>query len=88
MKTNFASAAIAAAYLAINAQGKSFLHRFLNDTCEAEATAPMKMFDAQSQYGIESDVTNQQLYIKGRNERALCTDGDQIEIGLDNRAWV
>ena len=46
MKTNFASAAIAAAYLAINAQGKSFLHRFLNDTCEAEATAPMKMFDA------------------------------------------
>jgi len=38
--------------------------------------------------GIVSNVTNQKLYIKGRDERALCTDGDQVEIGLDNRAWV
>jgi len=22
------------------------------------------------------------------DERALCTDGDKIQIGLDNRAWV
>ena len=45
MKTNFATTAIVAAYLAINAQGKNFL-RFLDDTCETEANATMKVFDA------------------------------------------
>jgi len=45
MKTNFATAAIAAAYFAINAQGQNFL-RFLDDTCDVEAYARMKVFDA------------------------------------------
>jgi len=38
MKANFATAAIAATYLALSAQGQNFF-RFLDDTCEVEAKA-------------------------------------------------
>jgi len=28
------------------------------------------------------------LKIQGQDQRALCYDGDQIEIGFDNQAWI
>ena len=31
---------------------------------------------------------NEKFYLKGLDGKALCTSGDEIEIGLDNRAWV
>ena len=86
MKSNFATAAIAATYLAISAQGQN-LFRFLDDTCEPEATATFKSFDAQLIDG-NGDQNDVMFHIKGINQRALCTDGDQIEMGLNNRAWV
>jgi len=88
MKANFATAAIAATYLAISAQGQNFL-RYLqqNETCEPEAEASFKCFDAEIISGTTSET--QKLFVKGLDEKALCTDHDKtIQIGLDNRAWV
>jgi len=31
---------------------------------------------------------NEKFYLKGLDGKALCTSGNEIEIGLDNRAWV
>jgi hypothetical protein len=31
---------------------------------------------------------NKSYYLKGRDGQVLCTDGNQIEMGLDNRAFV
>lgn len=87
MKTNFATAAIAATYLAISAQGQNMFRFLQDDTCEPEAQATGKYFDAS--YIDEEGVSgNSKLCLKGLNDRALCTDGEQIEMGLDNRAWV
>jgi len=33
-------------------------------------------------------MKSEKFHLKGLDERALCTDGNQIEIGLNNRAWV
>ena len=46
MKTNFAVAALAAAYLAFSVQGKGLIHRFLNNTCNPSADAKMQTFAA------------------------------------------
>ena len=37
---------------------------------------------------MDGTSKSEKFYLKGLDERALCTDGNQIEIGLDNRAWV
>ena len=31
---------------------------------------------------------NEEFFLLGLDGKALCTDGDKIQIGLDNRAWV
>ena len=80
MKTHFATAAIAAAYLAISAYGQN--------TCEVEANALMNQFQAQTKNQQEGTTSSEKFYVGGRDERALCTEGDQIQIGFDNRAWV
>jgi len=36
----------------------------------------------------DGTTKNEKFYLKGLDERALCTDGGQITIGHDNRAWV
>ena len=33
-------------------------------------------------------MKSEKFHLKGLDERALCTYGNQIEIGLNNRAWV
>ena len=85
MKTNFASAAIAATYLAIGAHAQN-LPRFLDDTCEVEDIATYKNFYAERVEG--GAFYAKSLWLKGLDERALCTDMDEIEIGHDIRAWV
>ena len=86
MKTNFATAAIAATYIAISVQGQN-LPRFLDDTCAVETIATMKQFVA---YENEDGRTfDRNLWLKGRDERALCIDEyNEIEVGHDNRAWL
>ena len=85
MKTNFATAAIAATYLAVSAQAQN-LPRFLDDSCEVENTAYYKNFYASKR--IDGAPYSQSLWLKGLDEKALCTDMDEIEIGHDNRTWV
>ena len=85
MKTNFATAAIAATYLAISAHAQN-LPRFLDDTCEVEDIAAWKNFDAEQVEG--GAIYAKSLWLKGLDERALCTDMDEVEIGHDNRAWL
>ena len=46
MKTYFATAAIAATYLAISAQGQNEFRLLQDNTCEPEAEATFKNFDA------------------------------------------
>jgi hypothetical protein len=87
MKTNFATATIAATYLAISAHGQNFFRFLQDDTCEIEAAATYKNVDVQC-VDDDGNSMNKNFYLKGLDERALCTDGDQVEIGLDNRAWV
>jgi len=53
----------------------------------------MKAFDAESITNSEDEYretlfNTEKLFIKGRDERALCTNDDEIEIGFDNLAWV
>jgi len=88
MKTSFATAAIAATYLAISAQGQNFF-RFLQqaDTCEAEAAATFKSFNAECVDDTATSYTKT-FHLKGLDDRALCTDGNQIEMGFNNRAWI
>lgn len=85
MKTNFATAAIAATYLAISAHAQN-LPRFLDDTCEVEDIATYKNLYAERVE--DGEIYSNSLWLKGLDERALCTDMDEIEIGHDNRAWV
>ena len=47
----------------------------------------MKAFDADNAIDMET-LYNERLYIMGKDERAVCTDEDEIEIGFDNLAWV
>jgi len=86
MKTNFATAAIAATYIAISVQGQN-LPRFLDDTCAVETNASMKQFLA---YEIDDEIIHtRDLWLKGRDERALCINhSSEVEVGHDNRAWV
>ena len=80
MKTTFTTAAIAAIYFAISAEAQNF-PRFLQDeTCQPEDTASFKSFECSK--GAKN------YYLKGRDGKALCTDADKIEMGLDNRAFV
>jgi len=37
---------------------------------------------------MDGETKNEKFYLKGLDGRALCTDGDKIQIGLDNRAFV
>jgi len=37
---------------------------------------------------MDGSMMNEKFYLKGLDGKALCTSGDEIEIGLDNRAWV
>jgi len=86
MKTSFATAAIAATYIAISVQGQN-MPRFLNDTCEVETIATAKNFMGEE--SKDTMIIGHNLWLKGRNERALCIDEyGEIEMGHDNRAWV
>lgn len=63
--------------------------RFLNDTCEPEEEATLQPFRAtigwQEPYYYKFDDT---FYLKGLDDKALCTDGKKIEMGLGNRAFI
>ena len=37
---------------------------------------------------MDGSTMNEEFFLKGLDGKALCTDGDQIQIGLNNRAWV
>ena len=65
MKTNFATAAIAATYLAISAHGQNFFRFLQDDTCEVEAAATYKNVDVQC-IDDDGNSMNKNFYLKGK----------------------
>ena len=87
MKTNFTTAAIAATFLAMSAEGQNLPRLLQDDTCPPEDQASRKSFDAEvaNSYGT---AESEEFFLQGEDGQALCTDAGQIEMGIDNRAFV